>query len=55
MRHFTRKGIAAYNHQSGEFRAKTKAGNHNAWRSTHEQNTTWSRRWTRTMFRLRLP
>ena len=39
VRHFSRKGIAELN-QEGEahtpYRAKTKAGNHNAWRSRYE-------------------
>ena len=35
-RHFTRKGRPEYNQPSGPFRAKTKAGNHNAWRAEHE-------------------
>lgn len=34
--HFTRKGIERYNRESGPFKAKTKAGNHNAWRDNHE-------------------
>jgi len=36
VRHFTRKGRPEYNHRTGEFRARTKAGNHNAWRAEHE-------------------
>jgi cellulose synthase/poly-beta-1,6-N-acetylglucosamine synthase-like glycosyltransferase len=36
VEHFSRKGIAAYNTSGGEFKAKTKAGNHNAWRHAHE-------------------
>ncbi len=36
VRHFSRKGIAKYNQPSGPFKAKTKAGNHNAWRTEHE-------------------
>lgn len=36
VRHFSRKGIDAFNQESGPFRAKTKHGNHNAWRSVHE-------------------
>jgi len=35
--HFSRKGIAGYNQASGRFRAKTKAGNHNAWRHQFER------------------
>lgn len=34
--HFSRKGIAKYNQESGPYKAKTKAGNHNAWRNEHE-------------------
>ena len=33
--HFSRHGIEAYNQPSGPFRARTKAGNHNAWRDGH--------------------
>ncbi|MFC4948928.1 glycosyltransferase family 2 protein [Pseudonocardia sp. GCM10023141] len=36
VRHFTRRGRPEYNQPAGEFRAKTKAGNHNAWRAEHE-------------------
>ena len=36
VRHFSRKGIDAFNQESGQFRAKTEHGNHNAWRSIHE-------------------
>jgi cellulose synthase (UDP-forming) len=36
VRHFSRKGHPEWNQPSGEFRAKTKAGNHNAWRAVHE-------------------
>lgn len=36
VKHFSRKGIAAYNTESGQFKARTKAGNHNAWRDAHE-------------------
>jgi cellulose synthase/poly-beta-1,6-N-acetylglucosamine synthase-like glycosyltransferase len=36
VRHFSRKGRPEYNRPSGEFRAKTKSGNHNAWRAEHE-------------------
>lgn len=38
VNHFSRKGIAEYNTASGQFKAKTKAGNHNAWRDAHEHN-----------------
>lgn len=34
--HFSRKGIERWNQSSGPFRAKTKHGNHNAWREAHE-------------------
>ncbi|MGR7024175.1 glycosyltransferase family 2 protein [Geodermatophilus sp. URMC 62] len=36
VRHFSRKGRPEWNQPSGPFRAKTKHGNHNAWRSRHE-------------------
>ncbi|MFD6666549.1 glycosyltransferase family 2 protein [Micromonospora chalcea] len=36
VRHFTRKGRPEYNQPGGEFRARTKSGNHNAWRAEHE-------------------
>src|SRR5262249_59601927 len=36
VRHFSRKGRPEYNQASGEFRARSKAGNHNAWRAEHE-------------------
>lgn len=35
VRHFSRKGIDAYNEQSGQFKTKTKHGNHNAWLDAH--------------------
>ena len=34
--HFSRKGIAKWNMQKGAHKAKTKHGNHNAWRSGYE-------------------
>lgn len=37
VKHFSRFGIAKYNQERGLFRAKTKAGNHNAWRDQNEQ------------------
>ena len=37
VRHFSRKGIARYNQARGQFRARTKAGNHNSWRDQHER------------------
>src|SRR6185369_6591294 len=36
VRHFSRKGRPEYNQVSGPYRAKSKAGNHNAWRAEHE-------------------
>ncbi|MFG1673707.1 glycosyltransferase family 2 protein [Micromonospora sp. NPDC049282] len=36
VRHFTRRGRPEYNQPHGEFRARTKSGNHNAWRAEHE-------------------
>jgi len=36
VRHFSRKGRPEYNQPAGEFRARSKAGNHNAWRAEHE-------------------
>ncbi|GAA2029673.1 glycosyltransferase family 2 protein [Pseudokineococcus marinus] len=36
IHHFSRKGVAEWNTASGPFRAKTKHGNHNAWRAAHE-------------------
>jgi cellulose synthase (UDP-forming) len=36
VHHFSRKGIPRYNQARGAFRAKTKSGNHNAWRACHE-------------------
>ncbi|MEV0003674.1 glycosyltransferase family 2 protein [Micromonospora sp. NPDC050980] len=36
VRHFTRTGRPEYNQPRGEFRARTKSGNHNAWRAEHE-------------------
>ncbi|MFI7428804.1 glycosyltransferase family 2 protein [Micromonospora sp. NPDC049836] len=38
VRHFSRKGRPEYNRPSGEFRACTKSGNHNAWRAEHEEH-----------------
>ncbi|MFC4149502.1 glycosyltransferase family 2 protein [Micromonospora mangrovi] len=38
VRHFSRKGRPEYNQPSGEFRARTKSGNHNAWRAEHEHH-----------------
>ena len=36
VHHFSRRGRPEYNQPDGEFRANTKAGNHNAWRAEHE-------------------
>ncbi|MGY2082557.1 glycosyltransferase family 2 protein [Blastococcus sp. SYSU DS0539] len=36
VRHFSRKGRPEWNQPSGPFRARTKHGNHNAWRSRYE-------------------
>jgi cellulose synthase (UDP-forming) len=36
VRHFSRKGRPEWNQPSGEFRARTKHGNHNAWRAQNE-------------------
>jgi cellulose synthase/poly-beta-1,6-N-acetylglucosamine synthase-like glycosyltransferase len=36
VKHFSRKGVAQWNMESGAHKAKTKHGNHNAWRSKHE-------------------
>jgi cellulose synthase (UDP-forming) len=36
--HFSRKGIPEFNQPRGQFRAKTKAGNHNAWRYQFERH-----------------
>lgn len=36
--HFSRRGNPVYNQKSGCFKAKTKHGNHNAWRTEHESN-----------------
>ncbi|MFK3979136.1 glycosyltransferase family 2 protein [Micromonospora sp. NPDC050397] len=38
VRHFSRKGRPEYNQPSGEFRARTKSGNHNAWRAEYENH-----------------
>jgi cellulose synthase/poly-beta-1,6-N-acetylglucosamine synthase-like glycosyltransferase len=35
--HFSRKGKPQYNQPTGPYRARTKAGNHNAWRAEHER------------------
>lgn len=35
VKHFSRKGIAKYNEAEGNFKAKTKAGNYNAWYDCH--------------------
>ncbi|MGH3802721.1 MAG: glycosyltransferase family 2 protein, partial [Pseudonocardiaceae bacterium] len=38
VHHFSRKGRPEYNQLAGEFKARTKAGNHNAWRAEHERH-----------------
>jgi cellulose synthase (UDP-forming) len=38
VKHFSRKGRPEYNQESGPFRAKSKSGNHNAWRAEHEHS-----------------
>lgn len=35
VRHFTRRWRPEHNRPTGEFRARSKAGNHNAWRAEH--------------------
>jgi cellulose synthase (UDP-forming) len=36
VKHFSRKGHPEWNTETGPFHAKTKHGNHNAWRAAHE-------------------
>ncbi len=36
--HFSRRGVPEWNEPEGPFRAKTKHGNHNAWRQLHEHD-----------------
>lgn len=36
--HFSRKGHPQFNQPSGEFKEKTKAGNHNSWRALYEDH-----------------
>lgn len=38
VRHFSRKGVAEWNEPAGQFKAKSKAGNHNSWRAAHEDD-----------------
>jgi len=38
VRHFSRKNRPEYNQPAGPFRARSKAGNHNAWRAEHEHD-----------------
>lgn len=38
VRHFSRRGHPEWNTASGEFRARTKHGNHNAWRAANERH-----------------
>lgn len=37
VHHFSRRGRSEYNQPRGEFRTKTKSGNHNSWRAEHER------------------
>ena len=37
VRHFSRHRVEKWNQPAGAFKARTKAGNHNAWRDAHEQ------------------
>jgi len=37
VHHFSRKGLPRYNQARGPYRARTKAGNHNAWRDNYER------------------
>jgi Glycosyl transferase family group 2 len=37
VRHFSRKGRPEWNQAAGPYRARTKHGNHNAWRAAHER------------------
>ncbi|MDY7102517.1 MAG: glycosyltransferase family 2 protein [Actinomycetota bacterium] len=36
VHHFSRRGVSGYNTERGEFKARTKHGNHNSWRHRHE-------------------
>jgi cellulose synthase/poly-beta-1,6-N-acetylglucosamine synthase-like glycosyltransferase len=38
VHHFSRRGRPEYNQPDGQFRARSKAGNHNAWRAEHEHD-----------------
>lgn len=38
IHHFSRAGVPAWNQESGPYRARTKHGNHNAWRAAHEHS-----------------
>ncbi|GGN39968.1 hypothetical protein FHR83_006607 [Actinoplanes campanulatus] len=38
VRHFSRKGHPEWNQPSGPYKARTKHGNHNSWRSAHESD-----------------
>jgi len=38
VRHFSRHGVVSWNQASGPFKARTKHGNHNAWREVHEDH-----------------
>jgi cellulose synthase/poly-beta-1,6-N-acetylglucosamine synthase-like glycosyltransferase len=37
VKHFSRKGVKKWNTDSGTFKARTKHGNHNAWRAQNEE------------------
>lgn len=37
VKHFSRLEVSKYNQDSGLYRSKTKAGNHNAWRDKHDK------------------
>jgi cellulose synthase (UDP-forming) len=38
INHFSRKGVPKWNMPSGAYKAKTKHGNHNSWRSAYERH-----------------
>jgi cellulose synthase (UDP-forming) len=38
VKYFSRKGLAGWNTDGGSFKARTKHGNHNAWRRANERN-----------------
>lgn len=37
VKHYSRRGVDAWNADSGTFKARTKHGNHNSWRSAYER------------------